>query len=211
MEIKLVHRRPRRPMRMGNVLRALEKIPTPDLSAYLAEGAEITLEQRPRNEEPECPNERLLDFLLDALRQGRANLNGLANLARELCILFEAVRRPLTIHDVRAEEGSAAVELKIEVAAAGFWLRKEFHATVFPYLVEISRSHAANVLILHLKNAVYSLGVIEQPSGSARTMTATLGAEMVNFQCRGRSPEGVLPIRLERGRRLRSVNNIFRP
>src|SRR2546421_11780683 len=69
MEIKLIHRRPGRPVRMRDLLGTLKKVSPPDLTFYSPEGAEIVFKQREGNEESQSPKRRFLNFRFNPLRQ----------------------------------------------------------------------------------------------------------------------------------------------
>src|SRR4051812_30963158 len=76
------------------------------------------------------------------------------------------------IVDVTAEKRAAAVEFEIEIPFIGFRLDEKLHATVFPDFVHVVRSHAADKLVPHMKNAVNALRIIKKPRRSLRSVGA---------------------------------------
>jgi hypothetical protein len=139
-------------MRMRHFLGTFEKIPSPDLSGYLAQFPGKRFKQGEGNEKLQCPNNGFRNLALNDARKGSSNLNVPGNFPRQFCKFLKTVWSPFRVNDVRTEEGAAAIEFKIEVAAIGFGLRKEFDATVFPNFVEVIRANTANVAIVNLKN-----------------------------------------------------------
>src|SRR6266576_1969146 len=125
MEIEFVHRRPRGPMRVRNLLGALKEIPPPDLSLYLAQSAEVMFKQRERDKKLQGPKRWFLNFRLDPRRQGGANSDGFPDTGRHSGEVLESAWGSLRIHNVRAKESATAIEFEVEIASIRLGLSEE--------------------------------------------------------------------------------------
>jgi hypothetical protein len=149
MKIELIHRRPRGPMRMRHFLRAFEKIPAPHLAGNMSQLSGKRLKQAKRDKELQRPNRRLRNLLFYNPRKRCPNLNQSANLPRDFCKRFKTGCSPFRVNNVRTQKSPAAIEFKIEVAAIRFWLHEKFDTTVLPHFIEIVRSNAPDMSIMH--------------------------------------------------------------
>lgn len=155
MKIKLIHRRPRSPMRMRHLLSTLEKIPPPHMSGNVSQLPRKRLKQAKWNEELQRPNRRLRNFVLNYSGKRTADLNLSRNLPWHFCKRFESSRSPFRIDNVRTQKGPSTIEFKIEVTAIRFWLREKLDATILPHLIEIIRPNTPHISIMHLINPMY--------------------------------------------------------
>src|SRR5690348_14096877 len=96
---------------------ALVKICAPDVAPGRSQRAHAIFEKREWDKKSQHPRSWRRDFRLDPSRQGRTNLNGLADARGKFGEFLESARRSLRIHDMRAQERPAAIEFEIEIAA----------------------------------------------------------------------------------------------
>ena len=143
-----------------------------------------------------------LDTIARFFRFGTRGLRGFANqtdLPGDLSGDGAGISKPSLrgaggIDNVTAQEGAAAVELEVEVAASLPRLEEAFHAAVLEDLVLEGGAAAAHVAVLHPEAAVDGLPVMEQLNPGAGAVGAAFGAEGGHRQRRNPGP-GVRPVR----------------
>jgi hypothetical protein len=92
--------------------------------------------------------------------------------------ILETVGYSCGVHDVEAQQRTAAVELEVEVASVCPWLYEELHTAIFVDGIHIVRVYASHVPVPNQENAEKPISIIEQSGIGLRTMVTTLRAEV---------------------------------
>jgi len=117
-------------VRVGGLITAFIKISPPDLSLDLPQRPGIVLQQSKRDAEFNEPGDVIGNLRLNQGWQGMIDAYLTALFGCQAGEIPEAILHPGGIDNVGGQHCSAAVELKVEVTAVGFWLDEKFNAAV---------------------------------------------------------------------------------
>ena len=147
---------------MRGFVPAFAEIGLPRLIADIANSAGIFFEKAEGDKELKEPGCRALYLRLYNLGHGMIDEDLTAVLFGKLYKIAKTVSCSDRIKDITAEQGSAAVELKVEIAPARFRSEKELDAAVLVHRGHITSMPAENVLVFNPEYAGDAGLIMEQ-------------------------------------------------
>src|SRR3990172_5928210 len=116
MKVRLVERRPRRPVWVGGLVSTFVKIGTPFLPPCRTKGADPLFQHRKRNAELQIPSGRVHDLRLDPHRHRMANGDLFAVDFWQTRKVAEPAGYPRRVDDVETKHRAATIELKVKIS-----------------------------------------------------------------------------------------------
>ncbi len=169
-------------MRMGGIIPALIEVRPPPLPFRISEWTRKFFEEGKRDEEFEEPEDRLPLLGINDLRQGMIHNDPFAVFRGKGRKIPETSGHPFGIDDIAAEQGPAAIEFEIEIAAVSSGTDKELDAAVLVHRVHVPGPQAADIPVFDTEESVDASCVIQELHTSPGVVAAAFLPEMSESQ-----------------------------